>query len=433
MVHAVRFFRFLPRGVFFPLSIVLIICFFTLGQMRAQDVVTLTYGWWSNGKQGNAAHRAWLNEFETANPRIHIEAEFLDWGDYWAKLEMTAGTEAGYDIIGFTSFEAAPYMEDERLLDLSQFEGYDVVAARIDPDILEVFNWNSHEYIMPSGIVVRSLGFRTDFFAEAGIDISDPTPPLTLEELITFGKLLTQRDNGQITRYAWNPNVGEPWYMLVANRGGSFFDRFVNPTRMTINTPEGIEGLRDFLRLYEEGIIPTYTEWRGGQWGDGDLESLINGTVAMSDIGTWNFARIRSEELPISSMVYPVTLEGQTSLLYSGANGHGINAASTHSAEAWDFLQWMTSKEAQLSYAQWSDIPANTEAINEVFTILEPQSLALATQAQLAGFRPTLMTHRPELVIIIEDVLRRMLEGELTPEEAAAALETEGNAVLAAE
>jgi multiple sugar transport system substrate-binding protein len=423
----------LRRWSAFPLlCATLLVCLSAVGSLQAQDEVVLTYGWWSNGDQGDAAHQAWLAEFEAAHPQIRIEAEFLTWADYWAKLEMTTGTEAGYDIIGFTSSMAAPHMAEERLLDLSELEGYDTVAARLDPNVLNIFNWNGHQYIMPSGIVVRSLGFRTDFFAEAGIDVIDPTTPLTLEEMIEIARLLIRTENGEVTRYAWNPNVGEPWYMLVANRGGSFFDRFVNPTQVTINTPEGIAGLRDLLRLFEKQVIPPWAEWRGGNWGSGGIDSLMDGTIAMADIGTWNFARIRNEQLPIGSMVYPVTLEGQTSLLYSGANGHAINAASPHVAEAWTFLQWMTSKEAQLSYAQWSDTPANTDAINEVFATLEPQALALATQAQLAGFQPTVMTHVPEVVDLIEDTLRRMSEGELTPEEAAALMEEEGNELLSA-
>jgi multiple sugar transport system substrate-binding protein len=406
--------------------------FSVVKRLHAQDTVTLTYGWWSNGEQGDAAHRAWLDEFEASHPHIQIEAEFLPWGDYWAKLQTTAGTEAGYDIIGFTSSQAASYMAAGQLLDLTRLEGYDAIAARLHPNVLNLFNWDAHQYIIPSGIAVRSLGFRADFFAEAGIDVIDPTTPLTLDELITLGKQLTRNDNGQITRYAWNPNVSEPWYMLVANRGGAFFDQFVNPTRVTINTPEGVAGLRDFLRLFEEGIIPPWAEWRDSGWGSGGLDSLQAGTVAMADIGPWNFASIRNGQLPIASMVYPVAVEGQPSLLYSGANGHAINAASSQIAEAWSFLQWMTSQEAQLSYAQWSDIPANVEAFNEVFAILEPQALATATQAQLLGFRPTLMTHVPELESTIEAILRQMSEGELTPEEAAAMIESEGNALLAA-
>lgn len=431
MYHNYRFLQHYPHSVLSLLCAAFLISFSIGGSLHAQDSVTLTYGWWSNGTQGDAAHRAWLDEFEAAHPEIHIDAEFLTWADYWGKLELIARTGAGYDIIGFTSSMAAPHMAAGYLLDLSQFEDYDAIAARIDPDVLNLFNWNGAQYIMPSGIAVRSLGYRTDFFAEAGIDVIDPTTPLTIDEIIAVGQQLTRSENGEVTRYAWNPNVGEPWFMMVANRGGSFFDRFVNPTRVTINTPEGIAGLRDFQRLFEAGIVPPWAEWRGSRWGSGGLESLQEGTVAMADIGTWNFARIRSEQLPVGSMVYPVTLEGQTSLLYSGANGHAINAASAYRAEAWVFLQWMTSKKAQLSYAQWSDIPANTEAISEVFTTLEPQTLALATQAQLDGFQPTLMTDVLQLGSTIEDVLRRLSEGELTPEEAAALMEEQGNALLA--
>jgi multiple sugar transport system substrate-binding protein len=80
-----------------------------LRAVQAQEVVTLTYGWWSNGPEGDAAHRAWLYEFEKANPNIKIESEILPWGAYWDKLQTTTAAGNSYDILGFTSGLVAPY------------------------------------------------------------------------------------------------------------------------------------------------------------------------------------------------------------------------------------------------------------------------------------------------------------------------------------
>jgi multiple sugar transport system substrate-binding protein len=397
----------------------------------AADVVTLTYGWWSNGPEGDASHKAWLAEFEAAHPDIKIEAEILPWGAYWEKLQTTTAGGNAYDVLGFTSSLMAPYMANGVLLDLSKLEGYAEFAGRVNADVLKIFEWDGQALAMPIGVAARSLGYRTDFFKEAGLEPLDPTKALTIDQIIEIGKKLTVTKDGKIVRYAWNPNVGEPWNMFVSNRGGSFFDRYVNPTKVTINTPEGIAGLKDFQRLFTENIVPPWAEWEDNQWGTGGLDSLQTNTIAMADMGPWTFATIAKENLPVANTLYPVATEGQTSLLYSGANAYAINASSQHIEEAWTFLKWITGKQAALNYAKWSDIPANNEAFAEVFKTLEPQALVPATQEQLKGFRPNLLTANTELDKFIKQTLRDLSEGRLTAEEAAALMETEGNALLA--
>lgn len=423
------------RGAMLAVALLLIVV--ALGgaaRTLAQDPVTLTYGWWSGSPEANEQHLAWLAEFEASHPNIKIEAELLPWGAYWEKIQTTLAGGNAYDIIGFTSGLTAQYMANDLLVDLSTLDGYADVAALVNPDVLSIFNWDGKQYVMPVGVAARSMGFRTDLFEAAGVEFFDPTTPVTLDEFIARVKPLTVfNEDNTVKQYAWNPNASEPWYMFVANRGGSFFDSYVKPARVTINTPEGIAGLRDFMRLFDEQIVPPWAEWEDNQWGAGEITSLQTGTVAIGDIGPWSFATIVGENLPVANTVYPVAEAGQTSLLYSGANGFAIPNTSAHVVEAWEFLKWMTTKEAQLAYAKWSDIPANTEALAEVFTMLEPQSLVGATEAQLAGFRPNLLTENTDLEVTIEQILRDMTEGRLTPEEAAAQMEEQGNALLGAE
>jgi multiple sugar transport system substrate-binding protein len=416
--------------------VVLLLAFALAGAVRAlaQDPVTLTYGWWSGQPEANEQHLAWLAEFEASHPNIKIEAELLPWGAYWEKVQTTLAGGNAYDVIGFTSGLTAQYMANDLLFDLSTLDGYADVSARVNSDVLSIFNWEGKQYVMPVGVAARSMGFRTDLFEAAGIEPFDPATPLTIDEFISLVKPLTVlNEDGTVKQYAWNPNASEPFYMFVANRGGSFFDSYVKPTRVTINTPEGIAGLHDFMRLFEEQIVPPWAEWEDNQWGSGTIDSLQTGTVAIADIGPWSFSTIVSEGLPVSNSVYPVAEQGQTSLLYSGANGFATSGTSQHVPEAWEFIEWMTTKQAQLAYAKWSDIPANTEAFGEVFTTLEPQSLVVATEAQIAGFRPNLLTDNTDLEITVEQILRDMTEGRLTPEEAAVQIEEQGNALLGAE
>jgi multiple sugar transport system substrate-binding protein len=322
-------------------------------------------------------------------------------------------------------------MDNGIFLDLTQFADYETAAAAVNPNALAIFTWKDAQYVLPVGLAIRSLGFRTDLFDAAGVEYPDPTTPLTIDQLVELSKKLTIVDqDGKVTQYTWNPTNAEFYYSLVDYRGGQMFDSWVNPTQVTINTPEGIAGLADLKLLIDEKVIPPMAELTGNQWGDGGLSSLLTTKVAMADLGPWNFADIVKDELPISNTVYPINGTSDVSIIHSGANGYGINAMTAHPEEAWAFLKWMSSKPAQLEYAKWSDFPANTEAFEEVSQSLEPAELVPALVEQIKGFRPSLVTVDPELGNVMFEVMRDMTEGRLTPEEAAAEMEQRGNEIL---
>jgi multiple sugar transport system substrate-binding protein len=397
---------------------------------KAQDKVTITYGWWSNGPTGDEAHRAWLDQFEKENPTVKVQSEILPWNAYWDKVRTTTAGGTAYDVIGMCSCFAAEYMDNGIFMDLTAMADFKDVAGQLDPNALSIYTWNDAQYVMPVGLAARSLGFRKDMFDAAGLKYPDPTKPMTIDELIEISKKLTIVKDGKVVQYTWNPTGSEPWYGFVMNRGASIYDRTVNPTHVTINTPEGIAGLKDFKRLIDEKVMPPVAEQQGNVWGDGGLASLRTNKVAMADLGPWNFGDIVKDSLPIGNTVYPVSKAGDQSILYSGANGYGINKDSKNVEAAWTFIKWMSSKEGDLAYSKWSDFPANMDAAKEVSTFLKPADLLPAVLEQLKGFRPGAITTKPELGNTMFTIMRDMTEGKLTPEEAAAEMEKQGNEIL---
>jgi multiple sugar transport system substrate-binding protein len=401
-----------------------------LARVAHAEDVTLTYGWWSNGPTGDAAHRAWLDEFEKANPDIKIQSEILPWDAYWDKVRTTTAGGTAYDIIGMCSCFAAGYMDNGVFADLSKMADYDKVVGGLDKGAVAIYNWNDAQYLLPVGLAARSLGYRKDMFDAAGVKYPDPSKPMTIDEVVELAKKLTIVKDGKVIQYAWNPTGSEPWYGFILNRGGTLYDSWVNPTRVTINTPEGIAGLADFKRLIDEKVMPPVAEQSGNQWGDGGLASLRTNKVAMADLGPWNFADIVKDNLPIGNTVYPVAKAGDTSVLISGANGYGINKDSKNAEAAWTFLKWMSAPEGDLAYSKWSDFPANTEAAAKVEGFLKPAELLPAVLSQLKGFQTGAISTHPDLGSTMFQIMRDMTEGKLTPEEAAAEMEKQGNELL---
>jgi multiple sugar transport system substrate-binding protein len=389
---------------------------------------TLTWGWWSNTPEKDALYRKWLDTFEASHPNIKIKSEFLPWDAYWDKVKTTTAGGNAYDIVGLCSCFAASYFDNEVFADLKGMDGYGAAVANAEAGPIGVFGWKDKQYALPVGISVPLLGYNKDLFQAAGVPAPDPVQPISFDAFDEMAKKLTKTNGSKTTQYALHPGSFNYWEALIAMHGGSMYDNFVSPTKVTINTPEGIAGLADYRKLFTDKIVPPIDEQHDNQWLNGDIDSLRTGKVAMARVGPWNFADIASKSPNIG--VAPLPVVGGKLAFYSGANGYAISAESKHQKQAWEFLQWMLQTPNQVEFAKFSDVPVDKQALTQLSTYITPKDFAPTLSASIPGFRPGLLTVKEELGknvgLIIDDLGR----GKLTPEQAAAKIEEQGNALL---
>jgi multiple sugar transport system substrate-binding protein len=140
---------------------------------------------------------------------------------------------------------------------LTQFrdELWPDLEQRFFPETLRDVFWEDEFYGIPWRGDIRPLMYRTDFFEEVGLERA----PDTWDELVEYGKLLTQRDgSGNVTRWglalaASNPvQACIPYYWQA---GGSFMTE--DGRTATIDNDEMREALT-FLRacVWEHQIVP---------------------------------------------------------------------------------------------------------------------------------------------------------------------------------
>ncbi len=395
----------------------------------ADGPVTISWGWWTNTPEKDALYRKWLGTFESSHPNIKIKSEFLPWDAYWDKVKTTTAGGNAYDVVGLCSCFAASYFDNEVFLDLKKFDDYGGSVAGAQPGPVGVFGWQDKQYALPVGVSVPLLGYNKDLFKAAGVAEPDPAVPMSFDAFKEMAKKLTKTSGSKVTQYALHPGSINFWESLIAMHGGSMYDNFVGPKKVTINSPQGIAGLADYASLFTEKIVPPIDEQRENQWLNGDLDSLRTGKVAMARVGPWNFADIAATSPNIG--VAPLPKVGNELLLYSGANGYAISAESEHPKESWEFLKWMLKTENQVEFAKFSDVPVDVDALERLPEFITPTEFAPTLLASVPAFRPGLLTVQEELGkdvgLIIDDLGR----GKLTPEQAAAKIEQKGNALLA--
>ena len=390
--------------------------------------VTLTYGWWSNTPAKDNSMKAWISSFESTHPNIKIKPEIIPWGNYWDKLKTTTAGGNAYDIVGLCSCMAAPYFDSGSMVDLTTFSDYKSATQNLTPQTLTLNTWNGKSYGMPIGTSVSLLGYNKTLLKAAGIPFPDPVKPMTFDQFKVMAQKLYKSQNGKGTQYAINPTDILDYDMFVRMEGGSVFDNPVNPKKITINTPEGIQGLTDYQSLFTQNMAPPYDQLTNGPWSF-DLGALQTGKIAFARVGAWLFNDIQTSSpnvgvAPIFSIKQPVITGGVNSLaIYSG---------SKNKEAAWEFLKWASSTQPEISFAKFSDIPADKAALSQLNTYIQPAAFVPTLQSAIPTFQPSLMTTKQNLSSAFGDIIADMMHGKITPAKAAAEMEQQGNTILSA-
>ncbi len=403
------------------------------GGSSSSGPVTLTYGWWSNGPTKDNAMLAWVKQFETANPNIKIKAEILSWPNYWTKLQTTTAGGNAYDIIGMASSQAASYMNEGALYDLSTFSGYQDAIKNLRASDLTLCSWNGKQYTLPVGIYVPLIGYNKTMLQQAGIPFPDPVTPMEFSAFKTMAQKLVKKVNGKYTQYAININDLGPLYAaFTMMRGGQFYDNPVNPTKVLANTPEGIQGLADYQSLFTENLTPPYAEMATGAWGTGDTDSLQTGKIAFARMGAFDFADIISKNLQNTIGAMPEFSINGKQVTIGNANSFGIFKGSKNPQQAWEFIKWATQTGPDTTYAKLSDVPSDLTAFSQMSTYLTPQEYVPTLTSATKGFQTDVLTPNQQYGTDLLAIITDLANGKLTPTKAAQQLEQKGNADLAA-
>jgi multiple sugar transport system substrate-binding protein len=197
------------------------------------------------------------------------------------------------------------------------------------------------------------LIYSRDAFREAGL-VPD-RPPRTFEELLDAAKRLTKRDaSGRNQRLGWMPL--KDIHMLLAAYGG----RFVDPETggITADDAQNVAALEWYAKVIEAQGGPEAVMAFAAGFGDeqGINNPFLRGKVAMMFNGQWNpfwFERYGGKvDYGVAPLPHPKNSPNLVGPNWLGGNLFCIPANCRHPREAWEFLKWTQSIEAQVLFAE---------------------------------------------------------------------------------
>ncbi len=186
-----------------------------------------------------------------------------------------------------------------------------------------------------------------------------PTPPKTMEEVITFAESFNDVKNNKFA-LMWELQQFYYDYAFLVTPGGYMFGQEnTDKNDIGLNNDGSIEGGK-FLQTLKEKVLPL-------KMGDVNYDIkkglFTAGTLAMDINGPWALADYRATS-GLEFGVAPLpTINGKPMVSFSGVKAYYVNANTQYPNASKLFARFLSTKEAQLQNFEINGLlPSNTEA-----------------------------------------------------------------------
>ncbi len=366
--------------------------------------------------------------YEEQNPGVNIEHQQITYGDYLQTILTSRLGGQSPDIYHVYSIWGAQLVENGILATppegIVAFVENNYVDSTVDAASIQGQLWG-----VPTEVSNYMLIYNKKLLQEAGYD----APPTTWAELQEIAQATTKSDGGQITQsgYAAGTTTAEvvhPFLTLLYSKGMDLFTEDFSATNLT--TPEAVEALTQQVELFQMGAAtPSLT-----------VDDFNSGLVAMEIQPVWLESQLQAafgdafeETVGISQIPQG---DDWRSLQY--AFFYAVDGNSDVQDEAWAFLEWLNSSQAEgepscmgRMLVDLGALTANETDINNAQAELGDFFTAPFADALERSITEPNVVQASEIERILQGYIERAWRGELSPEEALTQADAEISSILA--
>ena len=348
------------------LMIAAIVALLALAGTSAEAKVKLTMVETITSPERTKLITGFLDEFMQAHPDIEIELISPPYENSDQKLNLMLNTNQPIDVYEVRDFFIKRYVNNEKLLDLSEFIKDWPEYENLLPLTEKVMHIvDDTPYFIPYGYFIKGLFYRKDILAEKGIAV-----PTTMAELIETSKQLTDPEKGtygfafrggssevkftDVFVMSYLDNI-DPEIGYMTTDGEAYFD-----------LPQAIQGLKDWVTLYQEGSPKDSLNWGWNEQVSGFVSGMTPLLWQDPDTVAICLQRLGGDE-KFSVAPMPVGPSGKVYLDYGNA-GWGIASYSEHKQEAWELIKFLSSKEVNVAFSKHNGtLPISKAAMDDPY------------------------------------------------------------------
>jgi len=271
------------------------------------------------------------------------------------------------------------YVDASRFADYASvgaLEPYaDKVSGGVDDfyqSLRDAFTYQGKLYCIPKDFSTLALEINTDLWAKAKLTEADY--PTTWDQLTSVSRKLKAAGVTPFTVGDTRDRIGA--FMVAA--GGWIVNK--DGTQATADTPQNLQALQYVQGLLKGGLA-VYPKQVDTGWGG---EAFGKGKVAMAMEGNWIKGALQSDFPNVKYVVRPMPAgpNGQGTLSFTQC--WGIAAKSKFKDQAIKFVEAMTTKEQQLSFAKAFGVMPSRESAKADYLAQFPNDAAFINSADFA-------------------------------------------------
>lgn len=293
---------------------------------------TLTFGnWqWLEEGRGDALWDA-VSAYTDANPGANLEQVATPFGEYANTLNTALGAGQGPDIFvvldsQFVVLADAGLLEplDDAVADAEMNSSNDEML--VDGELLGV-TWEQVPY---------ALLANQNVLDQAGIT----EMPTTMDELIAAAEQV--QANTDAAGFAVRHRIAEfgGWSLDFQNWPLGFGGGWSDGSNLTIDSPQNIEAVTEFKRIYDSGVMPIGDDASTfrNKFKENALGFIIDNSGAA--LSFTSGGSITGEDIVAAPLPFPEAGAHQKLILAVNAEGPNVELAK-------DFVRWFVSEEGQ--------------------------------------------------------------------------------------
>lgn len=333
------------------LMLLLAVLFCSCGESAssAQQPVNLRYMIWD--KNQAPVMQQIVTRFEKSHPTIHVEIQVTPYTDYWTKLETAATGGSAPDLFWMNGPNFVKYASNGILMPLDdQIRSDNVNLGNYPSSLVTLYTLNGKHYALPKDFDTVGLWYNKSLFDAAGVKYPDAS--WDWNTLQQAASKLTNSSKG-VWGIAAQLTDQEGFYNTIFQNGGYVVS--ADKKSSGFNTPQAIGGIQFWLDMLKNHSSPTLAQMTD----TAPLALFESGKVAMLYAGSWDAIEFSQNQYTKDKVDVAVLPKGVKRATVIHGLGNVIYANTRYPKEAWEFLQFLGSKDAaQLEAQTGTVIPA---------------------------------------------------------------------------
>ncbi|TCB96594.1 extracellular solute-binding protein [Micromonospora zingiberis] len=304
---------------------------------------------WMMG-EGSEAQTAFLDaveaEFRVKHPDTDVVVQYVPWLEAPTKFQAALAGGEGPDVTELGNTETQGWAAQEALADITDRMNGWADGKDILPDLVRNAQLDGRQYGVPWYADVRGIYYRTDWFAEAGVQ-----PPKNWDELVSVAKAVQASKPGTYG-IAVPGNSELPFYSFLWGAGAEVATREADAWRSGLTSPQARQAVRFWTDLV---TVHKVAPPAAAGWNEIDARTqFATGKAAMAFAGSWQQGAIAKDNPEIEKVwgTFPIPgPDGQPAPAFAGGSDVAIWRDSRRQDLAWDYLTVLLRKQNAQEFA----------------------------------------------------------------------------------